>query len=73
MERNGSLARPCLQFERELNREKIRVVKYDLVEVDTLLPTFEETEMKRPPYMAPMVGSSSGRGLDATLLDAKFL
>ncbi len=47
------------------------VIKYDVVEIDTFLPSFEKTEMKRPPYMAPMFGAS-GRGMDVMMLDAQF-
>jgi hypothetical protein len=75
MEEDGKLARPCLAFERETNRRGSIVLKYDLVEVETLLPTFEGAEMKRPPYMVPMVGAAgtSSNVHDSTrLLDAEF-
>ncbi len=71
MEKDGKICRPCIVFERETNRQGNLVIKYDVVEIDTLLPSFEKTEMKRPPYMVPMF-RASGRGLDVMMLDAQF-
>jgi hypothetical protein len=75
MERDGMLCRPCLAFELEKNKQGMIVCKYDVVEIQVLLPSFERTEMKRPPYMAPMFGvsgTSSDKHDSTRLLDAEF-
>jgi hypothetical protein len=70
-ERNGHLHRPIMEFEKEKNRAGKFVYKYDVVEIETLAPTFEGS-MKRPPYMAPVFGKPGEFGLHGKMQDAEF-
>ncbi len=68
----GYLNRPRMKFELEKSRGRM-VLKYDVVEIDTIAPTLEGS-MKRPPYMAPAHGAGmvSHHGLAVTMVDSQF-